>query len=152
MMSNQYYKLNEQDVTAKVIDGEAIIINLATSIYYSMDGVGSRIWELLTAGRGVESIIASLCDEYDVSEQKCRTDVCSLIEKLEGEKLIQPVPDGSSENPVGSAGKQSGEKYAAPYLNIYSDMAELLALDPPVPGMAPMPRDDSSASSGDSKN
>ena len=36
------FRVNTEEVAAKVIDGEAIIINLTTGVYYSMDGVGAR--------------------------------------------------------------------------------------------------------------
>ena len=35
---------NEEEVAAKVMDGEAILINLSSGIYYSMDKVGGVLW------------------------------------------------------------------------------------------------------------
>ena len=41
---------NEKDVTTKVIDGEAIIINLANGMYYSLDKSGAVAWVLIGNG------------------------------------------------------------------------------------------------------
>ena len=35
---------NVAEVAAKVMDGEAILINLANGMYYSMDGAGGFLW------------------------------------------------------------------------------------------------------------
>jgi len=42
------FQMNDTEVTATVIDGEAIMINLSSGVYYSTDAVGARIWELAT--------------------------------------------------------------------------------------------------------
>ena len=34
---------NDAEVTATVIDDEAIMINLTSGVYYSTDGVGARV-------------------------------------------------------------------------------------------------------------
>ncbi len=47
---NDRLRPREEEVASKVIDGEAIIINLANGVYYSMDKVGALVWEC-TPGR-----------------------------------------------------------------------------------------------------
>ena len=37
----------DEEVAAKVIEGEAILINLANGVYYSMEKVGGLIWEMI---------------------------------------------------------------------------------------------------------
>ena len=51
---------NEAEVAAKVLDGEAIIINLSNGIYYSMDKVGGLIWEMIERGRSLQEIVESI--------------------------------------------------------------------------------------------
>ena len=36
----QYLKPNSDGVASKIVDGEAILINLSNGMYYSMDAVG----------------------------------------------------------------------------------------------------------------
>ncbi len=44
-------KPNDTHVAAKVFDGEAIIMNLTTGMYFSADKVGASVWELIEKGR-----------------------------------------------------------------------------------------------------
>ena len=49
-------KLDSGAVAAEVIDGEAIMINLANATYYSIAGVGAFIWELLVERCSLDEI------------------------------------------------------------------------------------------------
>lgn len=134
------YRVHEQEVAAKVIDGEAIIINLTTGVYYSLDPTGSEVWSLVEGRHDVDTIVSHLCGRFDVPESTCRSDVERLVEQLLEEKLIVPV-DGDSHGPPPDADR-SERDYTPPRLDIYRDMGDLLALDPPVPGLEPIPWDD----------
>ena len=50
MEAHTKLRVREPDVAAKVIDGEAVIINLASGMYYSLNGSGSAVWELTEKG------------------------------------------------------------------------------------------------------
>ena len=43
----QRVKVPENRVLAQIIDGEAIIINMETGCYYSLDSVGAEIWRCI---------------------------------------------------------------------------------------------------------
>lgn len=135
------FRVHEQEVAAKVIDGEAIIINLTTGVYYSLDPTGSEVWSLLEAHHDVDAIVGHLCDRFDVPESACRSDVEGLVEQLMKEKLIVAV-DGDAQGPPPPRGGRGERAYSPPRLDIYRDMGDLLALDPPVPGLEPIPWDD----------
>jgi hypothetical protein len=134
------FRVHEQEVAAKVIDGEAIIINLTTGVYYSLDPTGSEVWSLLEARHDVDAIVGYVCGRFDVPERACRSDVEQLVEQLLEEKLIVPA-NGDAPGPPPDGGP-SGRAYSPPRLDIYRDMGDLLALDPPVPGLEPIPWDD----------
>lgn len=135
------FRVNTEEVAAKVIDGEAIIINLTTGVYYSMDGVGGRVWSLLESHHGLDAVAEAIRAEYEVDPETCRADVLGLAAQLFEEGLML----ASEEEPSGStAGVDVDAKvgYKAPELSIYRDMGDLLALDPPVPGLEPIPWED----------
>ena len=138
--STDRFRVHDQEVAAKVIDGEAIIINLTTGVYYSLDPTGSEVWSLLEARHDLETIVRHVCGRFDVPAGTCRDDVARLVEQLVEEKLIVPA-DGDSPGPPPEEGR-SGRAYSPPRLDIYRDMGDLLALDPPVPGLEPIPWDD----------
>ncbi len=129
---------NEQEVAAKVIDGEAILINLSSGIYYSLDGVGAFIWERIAQGYSLEEIVAGISARYDVSAELAKADVQKLATELQQENLVAVSDSSPTVSEVREQEQQSELPYEAPTLNIYRDMGDLLALDPPMPGLADM--------------
>ena len=138
------FRPNSDEVAAKVIDGEAIIINLTTGVYYSMDSLGGRIWSLIEANQDIDTIVATIGAEYEVTPERCRADVASLARQLMEEKLVLAMDGGPSGGLAQSSASGDGKKldYTTPELNIYRDMGDLLALDPPIPGLEPIPWED----------
>jgi len=127
------YAANQEDVAAKVIDGELIIIRLSDGTYYSMDNVGARVWELLDAQQELPAIVRTIAAWYGVPVEQVAGDVGRLVQEMLAEGLIAPVPPSLARDPAPApAGLVP---YDAPRLNIYRDMGNLLALDPPTPGI-----------------
>ncbi len=130
---------NEAEVAAKVMDGEAILINLSNGIYYSMDEVGGFIWERIAAGHSLGDVASAVARSYNVPPERARGDVERIAAELLKESLVL-VAD--SDAPAGAAPPEAAEQgapYATPELQKYSDMADLLALDPPMPGVMDFP-------------
>jgi hypothetical protein len=75
--------------------GEAAILNVKSGVYYGLDPVGARIWNLMQEPRAVAEIQTTIADEYDVEPERCSRDLIGLLEKLLAEGLIE-VKDGSS--------------------------------------------------------
>jgi len=133
------FRPREEEVASKVIDGEAIIINLANGVYYSMDKVGALVWERLQAGYTLDDVIRSVTAAYDVSPEHAESNVVELVEVLLQENLVVTSENGSSHSAEVIAEQEDKLPYELPKLNIYRDMGDLLALDPPVPGLGDTP-------------
>ena len=69
--------------------GEAAILNIKSGVYYGLDPVGARIWNLMQEPREVAEIQKAITDEYDVEPDRCARDLASLLEKLLAEGLIE---------------------------------------------------------------
>jgi len=69
--------------------GEAAILNLKNGVYYGLDPVGARIWNLLQEPRIVNEIGEALLKEYDVESDRCESDLLALLQKLAAEGLIE---------------------------------------------------------------
>ncbi len=130
---------NSDEVAAKVMEGEAIMINLANGIYYSMDGVGGLMWEMVEGGHSVEEIVGRVLARYQVSTEQARADVERLTKELVQEQLVLVTDEASSNGKEAPPGLESKMTYESPTLNIYRDMGDLLALDPPMPEFANTP-------------
>jgi Coenzyme PQQ synthesis protein D (PqqD) len=134
MLTLQHRLRAGEEVAAKVIDGEAIIINLANGMYYSMDKVGALIWEMLEGEHSLEEVVTAVAARYDVSREQAQADVERLATELLQENLLLESSDAAPPRKTSEAGIQPKSPYETPQLNIYRDMGDLLALDPPVPG------------------
>jgi hypothetical protein len=124
---------NAADVAAKLFDGEAIIMNLKTGMYFSADRAGAAVWELVETGCSLEAIAASLAERYEVSAAQALDDVVRLSQQLLEEGLAIVSQEAGSAPAMSDAATRLS--YDAPTLQKYDDMAELLALDPPMPGL-----------------
>src|SRR5262249_15276667 len=133
------FRPNEAEVAAKVMDGEAILINLSNGIYYSMDKVGAVIWELVEKRYSLEEIGAALSERYQVSVEQAQADVERLMTARQQENLILEADGVTQGEELHPAEPQQRGPYESPQLNIYRDMGALLALDPPMPGLEATP-------------
>jgi hypothetical protein len=132
------FVVNTPGVAAKVIDGEAIIMNLTTGMYFSMDQVGAVVWDWLEAGRSLGEIIQELVARYEVPAEDAKADLDQLISQAIEDGLISEAPPGLSAREPLAVVDGPRRPYQRPELVRYSDMADLLALDPPMP-MPPTP-------------
>jgi phosphohistidine swiveling domain-containing protein len=128
-------RIKADDVAAKVIDGEAIIINLATGLYYSLAGTGSEVWALIEDERSLTEMAALLGARYSVPHAGVLADLERLAGELLDEKVVAIASDERPPAAAPAAASLAGKAYAPPTLQTYRDMAELLALDPPMPGL-----------------
>jgi hypothetical protein len=79
--------VNEMVVAAE-LEGEAVLLNVETGIYYGLDEVGTRIWKCLEEGLTREDMVLRLLDEYDVEASALRRDVSEFLATLESNGLI----------------------------------------------------------------
>ena len=71
------------------LNNETALLDMKTGVYYGLDPVGARVWELIQQPRAVSSIIESLLDEYEVEEERCTQDVLALIAQLQENQLVE---------------------------------------------------------------
>ena len=128
------FGVRSEESAYKTLDGETIIINLVNGVYYSLPGVGSEAWELIAAGRSLADIAAMLSARYGTPFEVVAADMVRLAEQLLTENLVDPASGSAAaaEPPPPSPAERA---YQTPALQAYRDMADLLALDPPTPGI-----------------
>jgi hypothetical protein len=117
------------NVAARVLDGEAIMIHLESGRYYSAEGDG---------GSRVGSIVAAVAGRFDVPPDRAREDVERFVAELLREELLVVGQAADVTGPADVVADFGDAPYSAPTLHAYRDMADLLALDPPMPSLKPM--------------
>jgi hypothetical protein len=78
-----------QNQVSADLNGEAVILNLQSGIYFGLNPVGKRIWELLQTPIAVGEIYQALLEEYDVEPERCQTDLLALLQDLVNRGLVE---------------------------------------------------------------
>jgi Coenzyme PQQ synthesis protein D (PqqD) len=124
-------RLASHRAVAKVIEGDAIVIDTITGRYYSLEGPGEAAWSLLVSSLTLREVAEVLAERYETQGADVAGDVSRLAEQLLAEQLVAPAGD-----PAGAVKPPpplSREPYAPPALTVFTDMEDLLAFDPPLP-------------------
>ena len=131
-MNNQRFRVNTPTVTHEIIDGEAVIINLDSGNYYSLVEEGSFIWSLVEKGASASELQNMVSRTYQGDAQQIDRGVQELLAQLQQENLIVPVDEAGEAVDLQAPNNNNDEKplFNPPSLNKYSDMQELLLLDP----------------------
>lgn len=135
MDPDRRFRPNERRTASRVIDDEAILIDLLSGNYYSIADVGSIIWQMIEARWTLRDIALAVSEQYDVDRDRVGADIKAFVDALLDEDLIEISHETSARtNPPQNVG--SNPAYTTPKFTAYRDMAKLLALDPPTPGGA----------------
>lgn len=86
-----------KDVVCREIQGEAVLLNLATGIYFGLDPVGTRVWQLIGEQGSTEKIAEAMLAEYEVDDRRLRQDLDDLIRQLRDKGLV--TTDGEQAPP-----------------------------------------------------
>src|ERR671934_1669254 len=78
-----------KDVVFRELEGEMVLLNLATGIYFGLDAVGSRIWGLIDGHRSAADIVHTLTSEYEVDGDTCGADLARFLDILRDNELVE---------------------------------------------------------------
>ena len=137
-MEEHILTANSPGVISEVIDGEAVIMNLTTGRYFSCQQVGGEIWALIEKGATRAEITDHVLGTYAVEPEVFAGSLEDFLSDLAEHDLVRQEPrkvnteDQESVDSRSQAGNAPGKKapYSPPSLNVYSDMEDLLLLDP----------------------
>lgn len=71
------------------LDGESVIVHLDSSMYYGLDPVGTRLWQLIDSHGDLRSVHAAALEEFDVEPDELERDLLQLVSDLAGRKLVE---------------------------------------------------------------
>ena len=77
------------DVQGTSMDGETVLLDLSSGRYYTLNRVGSVIWEQCTGDKTIRDIQTVLCDRFDVAPERALDDLVALVSQLTQEGLLQ---------------------------------------------------------------
>jgi outer membrane protein assembly factor BamB len=128
------FRINTPHVVAETLDGEATIVDLDSGTYYALNESGSLIWDGLIAGSATSEVATTLAGAYKLDADDASRSVEDLVKQLADANLIVEASEAGHNGaaPPASAANSNGSRrqYAEPELSAYTDMQELLLLDP----------------------
>jgi hypothetical protein len=80
-------KRNEQILSQRV-SGTLVLLNVDDGQYYTLNEVGSRVWELCDGTTSVAEMAALICRDFDAPLDTVRADVLELIAELADGHLV----------------------------------------------------------------
>jgi hypothetical protein len=71
------------------IDARAILLSVENGKYYSMNAMGTRIWELIQSPTRIDTLIRDLLEHFDVDAAMCEAEVLQFLARLRLEHLVE---------------------------------------------------------------
>jgi hypothetical protein len=99
MLEKIYIKGDE--LMTRNIAGETLVVPIKSRVgdldsIYTLNDVGSRIWQMLDGRVPVQAIVETISAEYDVAETDATQDVLELIGTMEEAGLIKSVTESAA--------------------------------------------------------
>jgi hypothetical protein len=90
---NRKIKAENEVILTELENKDAVVLNLTTKMYYTLNESGLRIWQMAENDLTLEEISEKLQEEFDVTPEKAKESVINLITELISEKLVRVVDE-----------------------------------------------------------
>jgi len=77
-----------QDAVFRELDGEAVILQLEAGMYFGLDPVGTRLWQLIETHGQLRPVLEAALQEFDVSRDVLERDLIELVSRLSEKELL----------------------------------------------------------------
>lgn len=82
------------DVVATDFEGkDAVVLNLATKKYYTLNETATAIWSGIEHRLDVPGLVAILLGSFEVTPERARASVIETLNRLQAQQLVRPCPD-----------------------------------------------------------
>jgi hypothetical protein len=76
------------NVQGTTLEGETVLLDLSTGRYYTLNRVGTAIWEGCTGNQSLQDIHTALCTRFETSSERIADDLLALVTYLGHEGLL----------------------------------------------------------------
>jgi len=77
-----------EDTVFRELAGEAVLLQLQAGMYFGLDPVGTRLWELMAERGHLRAVLDCAQQEFDVDPVTLERDLLALVTQLEEKKLV----------------------------------------------------------------
>jgi hypothetical protein len=78
-------------VVFRELDGEAVVLNIDSGIYFGLDDVGTRMWMLMAELQTLAAVRDALAAEFDAPADQLARDLLAFVEQLQAKGLVTAV-------------------------------------------------------------
>ncbi len=86
----------KDDVIFNDLHGEVVLLNLKTGIYFGLDPVGTRAWQLIQHHGSLGPVRDDMLREYEVSAEHLLEDLLDLVTRLVDNRLVEVIDEGDA--------------------------------------------------------
>jgi hypothetical protein len=126
-------RVNAPQVIHESIDGEVIIIDLTSGSYFSTRGSGAEIWDVMheSPGLTLDELTDAVTPRFDDGAEDIGQSIAAFVSRLREEGLVVDAgEDVGAPTVVAAAAKGERQAFAPPVLDKYTDMQDLVLIDP----------------------
>lgn len=81
-----------QDVVAREVGGETVLLDLASGTYFGLNEVGGRVWQMLDSGSAtIGDLALAVTEEFAVDGEVAEADLLDLARDLLDQGLVTLV-------------------------------------------------------------
>jgi hypothetical protein len=125
------FRINTPRIAFEQIEDETIIIDFDSGTYFSAGPVGSDIVRQLARGISPDEAVEYARRWYTGDPQTIERGIREFVDALQRESILVEMPPDEAAPPESPSATPSGQTvFEAPILNKYTDMKDLLLLDP----------------------
>jgi hypothetical protein len=78
----------KSNITWRVVDDEALILDLSSGYYFSLNPIATEIWQSLQSGANIPDVVQSISLKYDIDKTIVEKDLDELMIDLRSCKLL----------------------------------------------------------------
>ena len=75
------------------LGAESVVLGVSKGVYYGLDHVAARIWELLQSPITLMDVRDAIVREFDVDADTCERDLLEFADELRANEMIEVVDE-----------------------------------------------------------
>jgi hypothetical protein len=124
------YRINAPRIVFEQIENETILIDFDSGAYFSVGPVGSAVIRWLAEGCNAADLVNQTVNAFSQPTEIVERDLDAFLSELKRESILIPAGDSVPATLSVASATSDTNSYEAPILLKYSDMKDLLLLDP----------------------
>lgn len=130
MKETQCWFVDPGRVISETLDGEAVIVHLASGSYHAAAGVAATVWDGMRLGHSLGRILDDIHRLYSAIPDDAESSVQAFIDGVVGAGLAEPRQ--AAGYAAGDHAPVTGGRvpWSVPVLESHADLADLMLIDP----------------------